>query len=159
MEPMAESSLGVQASLENEKMRTGIRKFKADVHNTKRKRDDDAGESSNMEMGLAEKAGDASVAKKRKVRGPKGPNPLSVKKSKIGQSRNIEDRSGAGPENEGLVLKPVSSSNKHAKGNLVASGRQKEPLEVASRRKRRRKHKPGGWGGSEIDGEPTESRL
>ena len=155
MEPMAESSLGVQAGLENEKMRTGIKKARADVHNTKRKRDDDPGESSNMKMDLAEKMGDASVAKKRKIRGPKGPNPLSVKKSKVARSPNTEDRPGAGPENEDPVPKPVSSSNKHSEGSSVAGRQQEEPLEVTSRRKRRRKHKPGGLGDSRIDVQPT----
>ncbi|EMC95176.1 hypothetical protein BAUCODRAFT_54635, partial [Baudoinia panamericana UAMH 10762] len=72
LEPMAGRSEEVREAGEKGKMRAGLvgRREKR-----KREEDGDGGDDGGA-------AGDGAVAKKRKVKGPKGPNPLSVKKAK-----------------------------------------------------------------------------
>lgn len=82
LEPMSGMSTGTRETAEKQKFRDGIR----GSGSQKRKRDDDqedtaAGEGGN---GPAEQNQEGSQPKKKKkwAKGPKGPNPLSVKKPK-----------------------------------------------------------------------------
>ena len=84
MEPMSEGSVGVRESAEKEKFRQGLRGRVAGLG--KRKRDNEGSESDDgRKEGTSAPAmnGKARVVQKtKKVRGPKGPNPLSVRKPK-----------------------------------------------------------------------------
>jgi U3 small nucleolar RNA-associated protein 23 len=73
LEPMAESTEKVRLNEEKGKFKAGI----LESRGSKRKRDPDAGE--NVEQ-------DQEATRKRKKKGPKGPNPLSVRKPKRRES-------------------------------------------------------------------------
>lgn len=87
LEPMAGATEDVRNQEEKSKIRSGLRKASTGV---KRKREDDD------EQATARVDADAPIereTKKRKVKGPKGPNPLSVMKSKkIKVQRNPDGR-------------------------------------------------------------------
>jgi U3 small nucleolar RNA-associated protein 23 len=91
MEPMAGRSAEVREAEEKGKVRAGLKSRRgAEVSGEKRKADD--GEEA-KEADL-----DASVPKRKKPKGPSGPNPLSVKKAKKpvdeqkkSQGRKVED--------------------------------------------------------------------
>lgn len=143
MEPMAESSLGAREGFEKGKFRAGIRNRGANI-GQKRKRAED--ESSDEEIGNEqgrETAGDdakvdgTSSAEKKKSKGPKGPNPLSVKKSQKEKAAKTRGTLGA-LEEEPMEeqIRPVDDV-----ANIV------EPIEgqgadLVAKRKRKRKHRP-----------------
>ena len=81
MEPMSEESIEVRESTEKEKFRQGLRGRVAGLG--KRKRENEDTENS-LEINDAERkvvmGGQELSPKKKRTRGPKGPNPLSVKK-------------------------------------------------------------------------------
>lgn len=78
MEPMAGRSAEVREAEEKGKVRAGLKSRRgAEVSGEKRKADDDNDGEETKEADL-----DASVPKRKKPKGPSGPNPLSVKKSK-----------------------------------------------------------------------------
>ena len=97
MEPMTQASVGSREGIEREKFRSGLKT--RSVRPGKRKRDDDEDEVGrgggeqieDVTRGEAKENG--QMAKKVKVRGQKGPNPLSVKKAtKSHKSRDNESR-------------------------------------------------------------------
>ncbi|KAL8865099.1 MAG: hypothetical protein Q9174_007071, partial [Haloplaca sp. 1 TL-2023] len=143
LEPMAEGSIGVKVGAERDKFRTGLR-----AKGTKRKRvgEDDvapgdestgggvARDGSNVDGG---KDAEEPAKKKKKARGQKGPNPLSVKKPKKekedAESEHVADRAPSGIlPGEGLE-DGVDIIEEDSEGAQAPSGK----------RKRRRKHKPG----------------
>lgn len=94
MEPMAGRSAEVREAEEKGKVRAGLKARRgAEVSGEKRKAvDDEDGE------GAKEADVDAAVPKRKKPKGPSGPNPLSVKKAKKpaqeekkSQGRKVED--------------------------------------------------------------------
>ena len=143
MEPMAESSQEVQNGLEREKMRSGIIKAKADLKSTKRKRDDEDSQGGQADTARGDNIDASSNAKKKKTRGPKGPNPLSVKKAKpVREPRMNPDRASRMAVNE-VTQNSQSLLSALERGEIDAVARQSEKTELMSKRKRRRKHKPG----------------
>lgn len=155
MEPMAESSIGVREGMERGKFRMGLR-GKTQAASLKRKRND----SSDAERGHAGNANGDHVArdgegeeqplpKRKKIRGPKGPNPLSVKKPrKKGEERIERSRREKNDVVEALNASPKKMGNSVMvpqdvpTNNVVESapsGTQKPP----AKRKRKRKHKTG----------------
>ncbi|KAL9598922.1 MAG: hypothetical protein Q9219_004188 [cf. Caloplaca sp. 3 TL-2023] len=101
LEPMAESTVGVKEGIEREKFRTGLR-----ARVGKRKRDSEEGrgaenenENEDQTEGIIAdgegRAGEEKATKSKKTRGPKGPNPLSVKKSKKELAKAQEVGGGA----------------------------------------------------------------
>lgn len=140
MEPMADSSVGVREGIEREKLRTGI-KANGHVAGVKRKR----GESSDVDVGQAQDSGslEPQVGKvlKKKTRGPKGPNPLSVKKRRI--SKDCSERTGEAEKaseklNEKIHLEREADESRSSMVDIGSSdGTQNSP----TKRKRRRKHK------------------
>jgi U3 small nucleolar RNA-associated protein 23 len=92
LEPMSGRSEDVKSAEEKRKYRAGLRDTRAKSAGEKRKREEDDDDDENGEV-AGELNGDArsgeqavaSTPKKRKVKGPKGPNPLSVKKAKKGK--------------------------------------------------------------------------
>jgi U3 small nucleolar RNA-associated protein 23 len=93
MEPMAGRSAEVREAEEKGKVRAGLKSRRgAEVSGEKRKIDDGLDGEEAKEADL-----DASVPKRKKPKGPSGPNPLSVKKAKKpaeekkSQGRKVED--------------------------------------------------------------------
>lgn len=146
MEPMAEGSVGVREGVERGKFRAGLKG--RNLSGVKRKREAEDELSTGKAAGshdLPPPDGDDDaerVVKKRKAKGPKGPNPLSVKKPK-------KDRSQ--PEAQSHNMSMVKTTDKGeadsesvaaGKSNIIdasANGTETTP----AKKKRKRKHKPG----------------
>ena len=151
MEPMAEASLSAREGFEKGKFRAGIRGNHPSV-GMKRKREDGSGDDGSGDDEIendktqGEKESDTTAEldgarkKRKKTWGPKGPNPLSVKKS-----RKIDKKPTGSIEDGAQMTLAVKS----ASSDLVAvddvpniiehSGN--EGQAVSAKRKRKRKHK------------------
>ena len=129
MEPMAEKTVGARKREERGKFREGIKRGSGAL---KRKNEDHHREEEDG------RSVDEQIRKRRKVaKGPKGPNPLAVKKSK----KRVDE--------EGFSSVSTLKECTTEKGDEVANGRQADGLEAATeqKRKRKRKHKSGNDGG------------
>jgi U3 small nucleolar RNA-associated protein 23 len=126
MEPMAEKTVGNREREERGKFRDGLKRGSGAL---KRKRE--------------EGAEDGETQKKKAIKGPKGPNPLAVKKSK------------KKAEGEGITSVPSKESERNEVGGESIT-MQIEGAEGGAKRKRRRKHKPVGDGSSTAMTEPAD---
>ena len=140
MEPMTDSSVSVREGIERGKFRTGLR-GRLPGAGAKRKRKEEGSEPERDEAKAAE--GDHQVvqrAVKKKIRGPKGPNPLSVKKPK---KEKADDRRK--PEDDDLsIMKSVAfegTRNEGVDGTNIIEGPVDEAQNPSIKRKRKRKHK------------------
>lgn len=117
MEPMASKSMEMQEREERGKFRAGLKAGRG----LKRKREDSAEEKGKETTIEGTENGEQAVVRKKKKKGPKGPNPLSVLKPR---KRLIEtsQTGGSGP--------------KHASDGVAEIGEQ-------PKKKRKRKHKSG----------------
>ena len=142
MEPMTSATEDIRAKEERRKFWAGLKGKRGESGLLKRKRQDEHGSANPTGIGpdIGER-GTTSTPKKRGTRGPKGPNPLSVKKPKriaeLGQASkamsNAMDRS-----------EPTTSSlNDPVDVTLDKDG---ESIPVV-KKKRRRKHKSQNDGG------------
>ena len=138
MEPMAESSIGVREGVERGKLKEGIRARGRNgaLVGEKRKRDSGAvdGQTSASTIGETHER----VEKKRKLKGSKGPNPLSVKKPK--KERVIRDEDHVGFRGEDVS--DVSENEESVTASIVVERALEAAQEPQSKKKRRRKHKP-----------------
>ena len=138
LEPMAEGSLDVREGAEREKFRAGLKKRGAGVL-AKRKRMEDADGGTNG-FQAQDSDGNETLPKKRRVRGPKGPNPLSVKKPKKEQQTG-EVHGGDKGAKQGIfeMANEAPVANPETQIDIV-----EKPLDgqnpTLHRRKRRRKH-------------------
>ncbi|RYP80140.1 hypothetical protein DL769_002626 [Monosporascus sp. CRB-8-3] len=126
MEPMAAATAKVRSAEERKKFRAEIL-----MPGGKRKRDDDSeDEDGNGSKGGA-KSGEATKApeRKKKKKGPKGPNPLSVKKKK-----KTPNQPGSKPKEEKMEEPPKTVGDD--------AGTIEQP-----KKKRKRKHKSSGANG------------
>lgn len=126
LEPMAAESEDVREREERAKFRSGLMARTTQSAGVKRPRDDAEQESG----GASEtRNGDNVVTqpKKRKIRGPKGPNPLSVKKSQKQKSAPDTSRVISRKEESGKISSPGADVGGDAE----------------LKKKRRRKHKHG----------------
>jgi len=122
MEPMADATAGNREREEKSKFRDGLKRGSGSL---KRKRDDEEGDKS---VGDEEKA----PKKSKQRRGPKEPNPLSVKKKK--------------PKVEAASLKAVPKESKKETGDQDGDEEKAENVDGSGatgtgKRKRKRKHK------------------
>ena len=127
MEPMADASVGVRDSLERGKLRDGLKtKGEKRKRETSEEEDKDRGTEG---RGLVDGGGQK---KKRKSRGPKEPNPLSVKKSKreVAKGSNTTSTSGVQELGKATVQRAVASETSLD-----------EVLQASSKTRRRKKHK------------------
>ena len=133
MEPMAEASASVKEGLERGKLREGLKN-----QGTKRKRDIMEGKDTpaNGEAPTSE----GGEKKKKKTKGLKGPNPLSVKKSK--KQLTGVDKS-ASITQDPIELSGVDTDAREDKNEIQNS---------LTRIKRKRKHKSSKSIGSTNDG-------
>lgn len=145
MEPMAAGSVNAREGMEKEKFRSGL-KTRGRGLVGKRKRDENDGDEIARESQEAKSttAGDERADKKRKVRGPKGPNSLSVKKPKkmtVGdqrEERRLEGRSDEALGSPDLGETPVETS---VPTMDIVDGPFGETQHGEAKRKRKRKHK------------------
>ncbi len=151
MEPMADSSEGVREGLERSKFRSGLRSKRDSTASLKRKRNEDEESSGSQDKPpggrdlrvkevMGEKGTMDQPIKKRRGKGPKGPNPLSVKKPK---SKPNAPEHGAetakGGDRAGRIDAETLSQSAPVVDIIVnaTNGAQEAP----SKRKRKRKHK------------------
>ena len=144
MEPMAEGSVGVRDGIERSKFRSGLR-GKGSLLLGKRKRGEDEGSDVNAAEGKQADSGpggDEKTATKKKMKGPKGPNPLSVKKPKREASSNPRTENEHGEK--ALSLDPEETDADPKPSTLtidMIEGALDEAPNPPERRKRKRKHK------------------
>lgn len=146
MEPMADSSVSVKEGIDRGKFRTGLR-GQVNEGRTKRKRVDDFGhgdEQTGISATLGSSGGEEveKPIKKKRTRGPKGPNPLSVKKPRKGEE--ISDKQSKAKID---VLKISKGREEHPEQDItetvcVIEGLSDVEQNSSSRKKRKRKHKP-----------------
>lgn len=147
LEPMAERTVGVKEGIEREKFRTGLR-----AKPGKRKREPEGEDEDEDELARErleheeaefvdgeDKENGEKTVKKKKSRGPKGPNPLSIKKAKKEKPRTegalkdtalpalADGETTDRPDNEMTVIERTADGAESSMG----------------KRKRRRKHKSG----------------
>ena len=145
MEPMAASSANAREGMEREKFRSGL-KTRGIRPIGKRKRDeDDNGENAGEDheaRSMAER--DEKTGKRRKVRGPKEPNPLSVKKSK---KPLVADQKGRTKGEDHIAGSPEQPDVGEPDMNIRVSavddrdGAFDKARDHEAKRKRKRKHK------------------
>jgi len=141
MEPMSEGSVGVREGVERGKLRGGVRGKGVGVGDEggmgKRKRGEEGWGENEVEEGKEE-----GERKKRRVRGPKGPNPLSVKKPK----RKGEGEGGR--EKVGKLSEDTTASRGDERPGEVKERRDMDGADggelrdsAGTKKKRKRKHK------------------
>lgn len=162
MEPMAQKTEEVRDGEERAKVRAGLKPRRGqapDEAPLKRKRSDDDDKADSPDAAQGERAmggngaaqSEAAAASKKRRKGPKAPNPLSMKKAK----------------------KPTVSAEVEAQKQLVAKAKKQDPQaaekatdaesavpapadgssEVPEKKKRRRKHKSAADTAAETDGD------
>ncbi len=129
MEPMAGATLQNREKEEREKFRAGIKSRVSGSQGMKRKRDVEGEGKGDTDTGDG-----AAKRKRTHGKGPKGPNPLSVKKSK----KRVD---------VGDVNTTPKAESENRSGRADKTRGEEGALEGNAKRKRRRKHKSGGGEG------------
>lgn len=131
MEPMADQSLSVREGMERGKLRGGVKgKFAGE----KRKREEE-GAAHDSVKGAEEVAAAERAKKKQKVKGPRGANPLSVKKPKKHKPQlNDEGVPQHAPTDGGLKPEDIRSVDEDDISETVGT-------KPNTKTKRKRKHK------------------
>ena len=147
MEPMAAGSVNAREGLEREKFRSGLKT--RGIGKRKRDKDDNvptAGEEQGMRS-MTET--DGRAGKKKKTKGAKGPNPLSVKKPKVRVSDVEEETTREGGLNETPGHPDAGERMAGAEISAVdiVDGSLSETHDREAKRKRKRKHKSKKLGG------------
>lgn len=141
LEPMALATEDVRSKEEKLKMRSGLKSRRA-AAGVKRKRDDD-GDEMDAEVGLGTQR--EGEPKKRKIKGPKEPNPLSVMKPKkmkapqlltIGGERRVTIRKAMQPdslqeERSARLIQNDDSQNNDTTDGAKKRKRKRKPKEAA----------------------------
>jgi len=153
LEPMAAKTEAAKEAEEKGKIRAGLKgRRPSDVIGMKRKRDDEEDQEAEMpERAKAIVAAEAanansgyvgSAPKKRKLKGPKGPNPLSVKKSNKDRGKMTDARQSE--DGETTVRKATKPNLPTVKAGVatLAANREARADVTEGARKRKRKRKP-----------------
>ncbi|KAF2662817.1 hypothetical protein K491DRAFT_685975 [Lophiostoma macrostomum CBS 122681] len=140
LEPMATATENLREREEKAKFKAGLKGRRGVNASQKRKREDD-GDAAGQTSGSIEvqSTPDSIRPKKRRLNGPKEPNPLSMRKSK--------KQSATKPHDERAAKRRDGSEEifqQHANDSTEAPT---EEGPEAGKRKRKRKHKPKGEGG------------
>ena len=143
MEPMAESTVGAREGLERSKFRSGLRGRGAGLLGKRKRGAEDTEPHSERDNGANKTAdGDQDDVKRKKVRGPKGPNPLAVRKPK--KAVAAVESTAAGDQRLGSVAVKSKSEADVERSKLVMDPVQISPADIQnppSKRKRKRKQK------------------
>ena len=142
MEPMATGSVNAREGLEREKFRSGLKTRGIG----KRKRDeDDNVPTAGEEQGMKSISGiDGRAGKKTRTKGPKGPNPLSVKKPKkvrVSDEKEETTREGGLEKTPGHSDAGERNAGSGVSAVDIVSGSLSETHDHEAKRKRKRKHK------------------
>ena len=146
MEPMAASSADAKEGMEREKFRSGLKTRGTGLIGKRKRNEDDGDLTAGMGQEVQGIAGDDErTEKKRRTKGPKGPNPLSMKKPKKSTAGDQQRKTRRESEpNEALGHSEVEG--KMVKTTISAVDILDGPLDEAkdqeSKRKRKRKRKP-----------------
>ena len=154
LEPMAASTEKVRAADEKSKIRAGLKSMRPASSGVKRKRADENEDADMPDRAKAIAAAEVSgtlearaepVQKKRKAKGPKGPNPLSMKKAKTEKpkpvARQVEDERSAIRK---ATKRDPQASEKAVDAEVAAEeGAVENTTEGARKRKRKRKPREG----------------
>ncbi|KAF1912504.1 Fcf1-domain-containing protein [Ampelomyces quisqualis] len=127
MEPMAQVSEKLREREEKSKFKMGLKGQRKPDQAPKRKRDD--GDGDQDAQSIADGAtGDAQPSKKKRAKGPKQPNPLSMKKAKKDKPSSLAHDTKKPKPAETSDARPSAADDTGAAGE-------------SSGRKRKRKHK------------------
>ncbi|KAF2155928.1 hypothetical protein K461DRAFT_284650 [Myriangium duriaei CBS 260.36] len=154
MEPMAAKTEEVRNGQEVEKIRSGIKRGRAAPDGgLKRKRDSDESDDDEAADGLLAGQGDGAqpMVKKVKKKGPRGPNPLSVKKAK---KRDVRPTPSAGAAEKAKMPDRIERQIRAAKEHLAAQSAGGGDSERAKRKKQSLQSGGAGDGGgatAEVD--------
>ena len=142
MEPMAAGSVNAREGLEREKFRSGLKT--RGIGKRKRDEEDDVlipGEEQGMRS-ISEI--DGRAGKKKRTKGPKGPNPLSVKKPKkfmVSDQKEETGREGGLDETPGHSDVGERNAGAGISNVVIVDGSLSETHDREAKRKRKRKHK------------------
>lgn len=138
MEPMSEDTAKLKERMDKSKFRDGLRRNTAAVTGKRKEREDNIAEM-DLKGGSKAEADDNVPSKKAKIRGPKGPNPLSVKKPKKSAFALGSLEHSVPQQTVGVPLPSTSIgsniSDAHDTAIVTADGRR----DSSSKRKRKRK--------------------
>jgi U3 small nucleolar RNA-associated protein 23 len=139
MEPMADASEQHREREEKSKFKLGLKGQRAPDAAQKRKRDDER-EDGEGDQSIADHATGEARPKAKKRKGPKGPNPLSVKK----------------PNKDKTLAKPsLPKKARPSTSDTTTGDAQKGEGDGSAPRKRRRKHKSKADGSGTNEGGTT----
>ena len=145
MEPMAAGSVDAREGLEREKFRTGLKtRGTGVVGKRKRKEDDDDPIAGGGQNARSITEGDETARKKKRTKGPKGPNPLSVKKPKkatVGGKKEDTRREGGSDEAPGYSDAGERDAKTRVSAVDIVDGSFDGTQDRETKRKRKRKHK------------------
>lgn len=156
MEPMAAGSVGVREGAERGKLRGGVRESGAG----KRKREN---EERDVDAEAEAEHGGNQKKTVRRAKGPKEPNPLSVKKAKVKVLRTETGDSGTERRtSDGRSRVGKGLPGAEARGTLQTvrrNGLEQEEEVAGSRRKRKRKHAAVGTEEKEAETGVEEGKI
>ncbi|KAF2468241.1 rRNA-processing protein UTP23 [Lindgomyces ingoldianus] len=138
LEPMAASTHNHREQGEKAKFKAGLKGRRGVNPGQKRKRDEAEEDSTQEQHGssiMERSTGDDGPQKKKRTRGPKGPNPLSVKKPKKRVHPPVEPHSN-------VPVKPKKAEPEARRQQGVEPETPIQEGEESAKRKRQRKHKP-----------------
>ncbi|KAL5121300.1 hypothetical protein ACEQ8H_000768 [Pleosporales sp. CAS-2024a] len=139
LEPMANATDELREREEKSKFKLGLKAQRKPAQPPKRKREEEEGEEHDQSVAQGA-TGDARPSKKKKHKGPKQPNPLSVKKSKKDKSAapptpkepnhtgtedarpSTADENGAAQEASGHKRKRKSKKKSHGHAVVAETG-------------------------------------
>lgn len=143
MEPMAAGSINAREGLEREKFRNGLKT--RGIGKRKRDGDDDNVPTAVEEQGMRSiTETDGRAGKKKKTKGPKGPNPLSVKKPKkvrVSDEKEGTTREGGSNETPGHPDAGKTNAGAEIFAVDIVDGSLSETHDGEAKRKRKRKRK------------------
>ena len=147
MEPMAESSLSAREGFEKGKFRAGIRGKGTNIGQKRKRGDDESNEDENGDSRERkptdeETQRDETLVKKKKVKGPKGPNPLSVKKAQRGKETVKSNTTPGTLQKDPQIGIMEEQSQPVADATNVVEAIEGQGNGQITKRKRKRKHKP-----------------
>ena len=145
MEPMAAGSINVREGMEREKFRSGLKRRGTGVVGKRKRNEDDDGPNAGEDQGAkGVTKHDETAGQKKRMKGPKGPNPLSVKKSKksmIYDQREETERESGLIEASGYPAAGERNAETSVSAVDIVDGSFDETHEREAKRKRKRKHK------------------